>query len=125
MSHFIRLPHLTLLVLQGQSSGQRGTREECYEANLVAENPLNLNGLALCGGPSTRTLAPRLTNQGRDVAQAISRWVPTAAARLRVRGACGICGGHSGIGAGFFRVLRVPLPSFLQFLRHNHTGLAQ
>jgi hypothetical protein len=47
---------------------------------------------------------------GRAVAQAISRWFPTAAARVRVRAACGVCGGQSGTGAGLLRVLRFPLP---------------
>jgi hypothetical protein len=28
---------------------------------------------------------------GRAVAQAVSRWLPTAAARVRVRAACGAC----------------------------------
>jgi hypothetical protein len=49
---------------------------------------------------------------GRAIAQAVSRWLPTApAARVRsqVR-SCGICGGQSGIRAGFLRVLRFPLP---------------
>jgi hypothetical protein len=44
--------------------------------------------------------------QGRAVAEA----VPTAAARVRVRAACGVFGGQSGTGAGFLRVLRFPLP---------------
>jgi hypothetical protein len=43
---------------------------------------------------------------GRAVAQAVSRWLPTAAARVRARAACGICGGQSGSGSGFLRVLR-------------------
>jgi hypothetical protein len=47
---------------------------------------------------------------GRAVAQAVSRWLPTAAARFRVRAACGVCGGQSGTGAGFLRVLRFSLP---------------
>jgi hypothetical protein len=39
---------------------------------------------------------------GRAVAQAVSRWFPTAAARVRARvWSCGICGGQSGAGAGF------------------------
>jgi hypothetical protein len=37
------------------------------------------------------------------VAQAVSRWLPTAAARIRIRSACGVCGGQSGTGAGFLR----------------------
>jgi hypothetical protein len=41
---------------------------------------------------------------------AVRRWLPTAAARVRVRAACGICGGQSGTGPGFLRVLRFPLP---------------
>jgi hypothetical protein len=47
---------------------------------------------------------------GRAVAQAVRRWLPTAAARVRVRAACGVCGGQSGTGEDFLRVLRFPLP---------------
>jgi hypothetical protein len=50
------------------------------------------------------------SERGRAVAQAVSRWLPTAAARVRVWAACGVCGGQSGSGAGFLRVLRFPLP---------------
>jgi hypothetical protein len=55
----------------------------------------------------TISLATRL---GRAIAQAVSRWLPTAAARVRsqVR-SCWICGGQSGTGAGFLRVLRFSL----------------
>jgi hypothetical protein len=49
--------------------------------------------------------------EGRALAQAVSRWLPTAATRVRVRAACGVCGGQSGTGAGFLRVLRFPLPN--------------
>jgi hypothetical protein len=45
--------------------------------------------------------------KGRAIAQANSRWLPTAA------GSSGICGGQSGAGAGFLRVLRFPLPVFI------------
>jgi hypothetical protein len=48
--------------------------------------------------------------QGPAVAEAVSRWFPTAAAWFRVRRVCGVCGGQSGTGAGFLRVLRFPLP---------------
>jgi hypothetical protein len=47
---------------------------------------------------------------GRPVAQAVSRWLPTASARVRVRAACGVCCGQSGTGAVFLRVLWFPLP---------------
>jgi hypothetical protein len=50
---------------------------------------------------------------GRAIAQAVSRWLPTAAARVRARvWACGICGGQSGSGVGFLRVLWFPLSIF-------------
>jgi hypothetical protein len=47
---------------------------------------------------------------GRAIAQAVSRRLPTSAARLRAQvRSCGICGGQSGTEAGFLRVLRFPL----------------
>jgi hypothetical protein len=51
---------------------------------------------------------------GRAIAQAVSRWLPTAAVRVRARvWLSGICGGQNGAGAGFLRVLRFPLPIFI------------
>jgi hypothetical protein len=51
---------------------------------------------------------------GRAIAQAVSRWFPTAAARVRFWvWSSGICGGQSGAGANFLRVLRFPLPIFI------------
>jgi hypothetical protein len=46
----------------------------------------------------------------RAVAQAVSRWLPTAAGRVRDRAARGIGGEQSDTEAGFLRVLRFPLP---------------
>jgi hypothetical protein len=51
---------------------------------------------------------------GRAIAQTVSRWLPTAAAPVRARVLPSwICGGQSGAGAGFLRVLRFPLPIFI------------
>jgi hypothetical protein len=47
---------------------------------------------------------------GRARAQAVSRWFPIAAARVRARvWSSGICGGQNGAGAGFLRVFWFPL----------------
>jgi hypothetical protein len=57
---------------------------------------------------------PVTTGQGRAIAQAVSRWLPTVAARVRARvWSCGICGRQSGAGACFLRVLWFPLPIFI------------
>jgi hypothetical protein len=49
---------------------------------------------------------------GCAIAQAVSRRLPTSAAWVRAQvGSCGICGGQSGTGAGFLRVLWFPLPN--------------
>jgi hypothetical protein len=51
---------------------------------------------------------------GRAIAKAVSRWLPTAVVRVRFRvWSSGICGGQSGAGAGFLRVLQFPLPIFI------------
>jgi hypothetical protein len=58
---------------------------------------------------------------GHVIAQAVSHWLPNAAAwvhvwlpnaaaRVHVRAVCGVCGGQSGTVAGFLRILRFPLP---------------
>jgi hypothetical protein len=63
----------------------------------------------ICIATKFRPLA--LTPSSRGIAQAVSRWLPIAEARVRsqVR-SCGICGRQSGTEAGFLRVLRFPLP---------------
>jgi hypothetical protein len=65
--------------------------------------------------PSARAVSKELAWEidGRAIAQAVSRWLPTAADRVRSRAwSSGICGGQSGAGVGFLRVLRFPLPIF-------------
>jgi hypothetical protein len=56
-----------------------------------------------------------LQTGGRAIAQAVSRWLPSAATRVRARvWSWGICGGQwCPTGAGFLRVLRFPLPVFI------------
>jgi hypothetical protein len=49
--------------------------------------------------------------EARTLAQAVSRRLHTAVARVRYQvKSCGICGGQSGTEAGFLRVLRFLLP---------------
>jgi hypothetical protein len=63
---------------------------------------------------STRVCCLPKMQLGRAISQAVSRWLPTAAARVRSRvWSCGICGGQSGAGAGFLRVLQVLLRIFI------------
>jgi hypothetical protein len=47
---------------------------------------------------------------GRATAHVVSRQILTVGARVRLQAkSCGICGGHSGTGVGFLRVLRFPM----------------
>jgi hypothetical protein len=60
-------------------------------------------------------------NLGRALTQAVSRRLPTAAARVRAQvRSCGIFGEQSGTAAGFLRVLRFPLPILIPSLLHTH-----
>jgi hypothetical protein len=66
--------------------------------------------------------------RGRAIAQAVSRWLPTAAVRGSRPGRhVGFCGGQSGAVAGFIRVLRSPLPNSFHQLRqknyHHHQSV--
>jgi hypothetical protein len=76
-----------------------------------------------------RPLCPLQSDElGRAIAEAVSRWLPTAAARVQYRvWSSGICGGQSGAGAGFLRVLRFPLPFIPPNSpsSHNHPGEVQ
>jgi hypothetical protein len=72
--------------------------------------------------PTTSSMSSRyssvamMTRLGRAIAQEVSRWLPTAAAAARVQTrvlSCEICGGQSGAGGGFLRVLRFSLQIFI------------
>jgi hypothetical protein len=55
-----------------------------------------------------------MLNDGHAIVEAVSRWLPTAEARVLARiWPSEICGGQSGAGGGFLRVLRLPLPIFI------------
>jgi hypothetical protein len=57
----------------------------------------------------------------RAIAQAISRRLPTAAARVSAQvSSCGICGEQSGTGAALLRVLRFPCQFSFHRLFHTH-----
>jgi hypothetical protein len=63
---------------------------------------------------------------GRVPAEAVSRWLPTAAALVRAQvRSCGICGGQSGTGIDFLRVLRLPLPLIPPALPHSSSSGAR
>jgi hypothetical protein len=84
-------------------------KEQPYEAGLRQSSRPSLNN-ALRIRQGVRKLQRLKSPEGRATAQAVSRWLPTAAARVR---SCGICGGQSETGVGFLRVLRFPLPIFI------------
>jgi hypothetical protein len=72
-------------------------------SELCFQNTLRWN----CIRESSNVKCSKLSQEvGRDIAQAISRRLPTAAALVRAQvTSCGIRGGQSGTGPGFLRVL--------------------
>jgi hypothetical protein len=86
-------------------SGRRRTKETLDRLSITALiNSVVVSSNIQKGGQSMGVV-------GRAIAQVVSRWLPTAAARIRSRVLySGICGGQSGAGASFLRVLRFPLP---------------
>jgi hypothetical protein len=98
---------------QLEASAHRLDRGRHTARNEVSECCANLSSRSQTMQTSCPFNEPKgnTFDQGRVIAQAVSRRFATAAARVRsqVR-PCGIFGGQSGTGAGFFRVLRFPLP---------------
>jgi hypothetical protein len=68
-----------------------------------------------------------VTFQGSAIAQAVNRWLPTTAARVRSRvWSSGICGGQIGSGVGFPEYFSFPCQSSFHLIlhHHNHPGQA-
>jgi hypothetical protein len=76
------------------------------------------------GAPAV--VGPLGVRTGRAVAQAVSRWLPTAEARFRVRSACvGFAMDKAALGQGFSEYFGFPCESFNKFFHHHHPGLSQ
>jgi hypothetical protein len=96
----------------------------------TSKHNVSLNQSYCCGQRCLRNSI----DVGRAIAQAVSLWLPTAAARVQARGLVrrNFCGGRSGAGAGFFffllRVLQFP-PANLHSTNLStityHLGLVQ
>jgi hypothetical protein len=88
-----------------------------YELNIVFQCPVSLADNLMYNFERSFTeycLNHHLSMLGRAITQVVSRRLPTAEVRARAQiKSCGICGGQSGSGAGFLRVLRFPLPVFI------------
>jgi hypothetical protein len=60
---------------------------------------------------------------GRTVVQAVSRWLPTTASRVRARlWSSEICGGQSGAGAGYSEYFGFPCQSLFDQARGSVVG---
>jgi hypothetical protein len=68
----------------------------------------------------------KLERYDRAVAQAVRRWLPTSAALVRFRAACGFVVDKAALGQVFSEYFGFHCQSFYQFLHHHiHPGLAQ
>jgi hypothetical protein len=65
------------------------------------------------------------TEVGRAIAQAVSRWLPTAATRVRARvSSCGIVVGKVAMVKVFYVYFGLPFHSSFHQLLHNHHHLS-
>jgi hypothetical protein len=70
------------------------------------------------GQSSTVFIVPSLS--GRDIARAVSRWLPNAKVRAQVT-SYGICGGQTNTGVDFLQILPCPLPTIPVITPHLST----
>jgi hypothetical protein len=77
----------------------------------------------------TEFVTNKLCSLGHAIAEMVSRcFTHHGGLGSRLGLASGICGGQSGVGPGFLRVLQFPLPkivSFHQLLHHHHNHPGQ
>jgi hypothetical protein len=85
-----------------------------YTSNIISKMKVfnSVKSKKISGGISHSTQETGMV--GRAIAQAVSRWLPIAAAQVRARvWSSGFCDGQSNAGTDFLRVLRFPLPIFI------------
>jgi hypothetical protein len=99
-------------------SAARGVSRLNHVVN--AEEAPETSGVS--AGILTRVITQQILmgTEGRAIAQAVSRWLPTGQGSRPFR-SCGICGGQSGTGAGFLQVLRFPCQSSFHQMLHLHS----
>jgi hypothetical protein len=96
-------------ISEDSTLGKRG--ESCNEKCRVRQINFRRN----CSGITCYFVQLFAVLAAWTIAQAVSRWFLTTAARIRARvWPNKICGGQSGAGAGLLTVLRFPLPIFIQ-----------
>jgi hypothetical protein len=111
--------------------GKSATVTHCIGDNAKTRIILHLQGLEPrnVGRPARSQSLYRLRYPGsickwiygHDIVQAVSRRLPTAAARVRSQVmSCGMYGGESGTWAGFRRVLRLSLPVLISSNAFTH-----
>jgi hypothetical protein len=105
----LRPPNGLLLTLNSQLQTKTYHKNTLFRICNVFSSTLRMSRESLQKAALITALPVKLTGN-RDVAEGASRWLPTVAARVRVRAACGVCGGQSGTGAIFLLVLQFPLP---------------
>jgi hypothetical protein len=84
----------------------------CMRFHIFSANPAEIFRIAYICDSYEKLFS--VTKLGCAIAQTVSSRLPTEAARVQSQiRSCGVCDGQSGTGAGFLRVLRIPLSVFI------------